>query len=461
MVTTELRLKLSALQGDSRLGLGPRRSADSSHAPTPSGLFDQGQALARISEAGFSWESRRGIFVRRLMIPLSDLGLSTSAFSPDRLGALSEVVPATGPLTITFFDLETTGLQRGTATVPFLYGWSTLRGEELTVEQWLLPELGQEEPLVSAALDQIKAASLVVTYNGASYDLPLLRTRMVMAGVDRPWPATPHLDLLPVVRRLFRHRLDRCSLRRVEELLLQQPRSDDIPGGEAPERYWQFLRSGDPAPLLDVLSHNQQDVLSLARVLDHLARHLELEEPLPSDWLSLGRFIEARGDLSGADGVYRRAEKLSPPPLDRAAALRRARLLRRQGLEEEARQAWSSIWERWRDPEAAEAVCVDLEHRQRDPAAALELVREVLKEAPVGWDQRFARRMWRLQGRLGISAAAEPLPERLVEDPDARPWAGWLPGGESYEAWLALRRGARRANQRSGILVGLAQSAER
>jgi hypothetical protein len=130
-------------------------------------------------------------------------------------------------------------------------------------------------------------------------------------------------------------------------------------------------------------------------------------------------------------------------------------------LEEEARQAWSAIWERWRDPEAAEAVCVDLEHRQRDPAAALELVREVLKEASVGWDQRFARRMWRLQGRLGISAAAEPLPEGLVEDSDARPWAGWLPGGESYEAWLALRRGARRATHRSGTLVGLAQSAER
>jgi tetratricopeptide (TPR) repeat protein len=248
----------------------------------------------------------------------------------------------------------------------------------------------------------------------------------------------------------------------VEEALLQQPRSHDIPGGEAPERYWQFLRSGDPASLLDVVGHNQQDVLSLARVLDYLARHLELDEPLPSDWLSLGRFIEARGDLSGASGAYRRAERLSPPPLDRAAALRRARLLRRQGLEDEARQAWSAIWERWHDPEAAEAVCIDLEHRQRDPAAALELVREVLREAPAGWDQRFVRRMWRLQGRLGVSAMpAESTLGRELEVADSRPWSGWLPGGESYEAWLALRRGGRGATRSPGSIVGLAETAER
>jgi hypothetical protein len=462
VVTTELRLKLSALRGDSNLSLAPRRIGGEPSPATIDGLIDRSETVARINEAGFSWDSRRDIFVRKVAVPLSDLGLSAADFSPGRLGALSAVVPTAPPLTITFFDLETTGLQRGTATVPFLYGWSTLRGEELTVEQWLLPELGQEAPLVRAALDQIKAASLLVTYNGASYDLPLLRTRMVMAGVDRAWPATPHLDLLPVVRRLFRHRLDRCSLRRVEEALLQQPRSDDIPGGEAPARYWQFLSSGDPAPIIDVVRHNQQDVVSLARVLDHLARHLELEEPLPSDWLSLGRFIEARGDLSGADGVYRRAERFSPPPLDRAAALRRARLLRRQGLEDEARQAWLAIWERWHDPEAAEAVCIDLEHRQRDPAAALELVREVLREAPVGWDQRFVRRMWRLQGRLGVSAlAVGSQPVRQLKAADSKPWSGWLPGGESYEAWLALRRGGRRATQSPGSMVGLAKTAER
>ena len=436
MVSSELRLRLGALQGDQRLGLAPRRPPGQDAADT---RLDEEQRAAAFREMGFGWDSGRGMLVRGLDFRLADFDLPSGAFSADRLQTLSPVVPD-GPRTIACFDLETTGLQRGTGTVPFLYGWATITADRVRFEQWLLPQLGQEAPLVEAALAQLRAADLLVTYNGASYDLPLLRTRMVMAGVDRAWPATPHLDLLPMVRRLFRHRLDRCSLRRVEESLLGQTRDHDLPGREAPERYWEFLRSGDPSPLLAVVEHNQQDVLSLARLLDRLVRHVDLQEPHPTDWLSLGRFIESRGNLVGAEGVYRRAEACSPPPLDRAAALRRARLMRRQGLEDEARQAWSAIWERWRDPEAAEAICVDLEHHRGDLQAALEMARDGLRAASVGWDQRFARRIWRLQTKLGSRAAGAVTAGPRAPSP-VKPWAGWLPGGESYEAWLALRRG--------------------
>ncbi|HUY54682.1 MAG TPA: ribonuclease H-like domain-containing protein [Candidatus Nanopelagicaceae bacterium] len=433
-MTSELRLRLGALQGDPRLGLSPRvpvsqRSADP--------VLDEESRAAGFQELGFDWDGQRGLLVRGLDMAIADLGISEDLLAADRLQNLSEVVPKV-PATITCFDLETTGLQRGTGTVPFLYGWAVITGDRVHFEQWLLTQLGQETPLVEAAISQLRATDLLVTYNGASYDLPLLRTRMVMAGVDRAWPATPHLDLLPMVRRLFRHRLDRCSLRRVEESVLGQSRDHDLPGREAPERYWQFLRTGDPRPLAAVLEHNQQDVLSLARLLERLVRHVDLEGPHPSDWLSLGRFIEERGDLSGAEGVYRKAEACSPPPLDRAAALRRARLLRRQGLDDQARQAWSSIWERWHDPEAAEAICVDLEHHQNDLDGALELAREGLRSAPVGWDQRFARRIWRLQSKLGRTAT---VGTGAGPRTGARPWSGWLPGGESYEAWIALRRG--------------------
>ena len=437
-MSDELRLRLGALQGDPRLGLAPRHAA----SPDPAGvgvLMDEEERAGILLEMGFAWDASRGMLVRRLAVPLLELGLVPESLVAERLRSLSAVVPAVGPLTITCFDLETTGLQRGTGTVPFLYGWATITGDQVQFEQWLLPQLGQEAPLVGAALARLRAADLLITYNGASYDLPLLRTRMVMAGVDRAWPATSHLDLLPMVRRLFRHRLDRCSLRRAEETLLGQKRDHDLPGREAPERYWQFLRSGDPSPLLAVVEHNQQDVLSLARLLDRLVRHVDLEEPHPTDWLSLGRFIEARGNLAGAEGVYRQAESCSPPPLDRAAALRRARLMRRQGLEDQAHQAWSAIWERWRDPEAAEAICVDLEHHRGDLQAALAMARDGLRSAPTGWDQRFARRIWRIQTKLGSrgddTVGAAPRQPSQVE-----PWAGWLPGGESYEAWLALRR---------------------
>ncbi|MHB8393345.1 MAG: ribonuclease H-like domain-containing protein [Candidatus Dormibacteria bacterium] len=443
MVTSAVRLKLSALQGDPGFRLGPRRR----HLPPPMGLqIDDLDSLERLAEMGFQWDSPRGILVRRVEFPVKALHLSVDRLEWQSLRGLSATVPTGGPLSLLSFDLETTGLQRGTGTVPFLYGWASLSGDcaAVVLEQWLLPDLGQEQPLVRAALDRMRDASLLITYNGSSYDLPMLKSRMVMAGVDRAWPATPHLDLLPVVRRLFRHRMERCTLRAVEQRLLHQQREGDLPGREAPERYWRFLETRDPEPLQDVINHNQQDVLSLLGVLERLARHLELDGPLPTDWLSLGRFIEERGDLEGAGAAYLRAEAVSPSPLDRAAALRRGRLLRRQGRSLEAIEVWRTIWERWQDPEAAEAICVDQEHRQRDLEAALQTARAALREAPVGWDQRFARRIWRLQARLGPSAGASPPLRSLnVEREADRPWVGWLPGGESYEAWLALRRGRR------------------
>lgn len=449
-MTSTLRLKLSALQGDSALRLGPRR-----RRPTPERetAIDDLDGFSRLMAMGFSWDQERELLVRRVEFAVEALQLSAKRLDWPALRGLSSAVPSGVPLSLLCFDLETTGLQRGTGTVPFLYGWASLSGDcaSVVVEQWLLPELGQEQPLVRAALDRIRHAGLLVTYNGASYDLPLLKARMVMAGVDRAWPATPHLDLLPVVRRLFRHRLERCTLRAVEERLLHLEREGDLPGREAPERYWRFLETRDPDTLRDVIDHNQQDVLSLLGVLERLVRHLELDGPQPTDWLSLGRFIEARGDLEGAGAAYQRAEAISPAPLDRAAALRRGRLLRRQGRSAEAIEVWRTIWERWRDPEAAEAICVDQEHRQRDLEAALRTAKEALREAPVGWDQRFAKRIWRLQARLGPSAGSStPLRSLSVRSETDRPWVDWLPGGESYQAWLALRRGRSRSGSGRG-----------
>ena len=446
LVTTQLRLKIEALQGGPRREIGSALARERSLALRSSpGPSSERAPAAALDELGFSWDEARSLWVRRSGFRLSELGLSSEVLTPAGLRSLSPLVgdQLAGP--VVCFDLETTGLQRGTGTVPFLYGWAVVSGDEIEVEQWFLPDLGREAPLVEAALQMLKRAGLLVTYNGASFDLPLVRTRTVMTGLERPWPATPHLDLLPLVRRLFRHRLSRCSLRRAEEELLGRPRVDDVPGSEAPERYRNFLRDGDPAPLAPVLRHNLLDLLSLTRLMDHLERHLDVARPQPSDWYSLGRYAEDRGHLQRADVLYLGAESESPPPLDRAAALRRTRMLRRQGRDAEARAAWQAIWERWRDPEAAEALCVGMEHRSTDLVAALKLAQDALSTAPAGWDRRFVKRIWRLQARLdslGLleMAAPEPLPDREPTEV-RRPWESWLPGGTSYEAWLTLKRG--------------------
>ena len=444
MVTAQLRLKIEALEGGARWSSSPSagqvRAAALPLAAGPVSDVRFGSGLGRL---GFEWDRSRSIWVRRVRVALAEVPLDEEVLSPARLQLLSGSVAEELDGPVVFFDLETTGLQWGTGTVPFLYGWAIASANELTVEQWLLPDLGEEAPLVKAAVQTIKEAGLLVTYNGASFDLPLLRTRIVMTGLERPWPATVHLDLLPLVRRLFRHRLTRCTLRHAEDELLGRSRVDDLPGSEAPNRYRQFLRDRDPEPLAPVLKHNLLDLVSLARLIGHLQRHVETIRPEPTDWYSLGRYAEDRGKLDRADALYLGAQSESPAPLDRAAALRRARMLRRQGQDPEARVAWRAVWDRWRDPEAAEALCVDLEHQLGDLPEALMLARDALATAPAGWDRRFAKRIWRLQARLdgrGVAVSNTAAGESTQTAAGTeRPWAAWLPGGTSYEAWLTLR----------------------
>jgi uncharacterized protein len=446
-VTTQLRLKMEALQGGQRWTAARSPVRERALVPGTGGVnLNEAGSRVGIPGLGFEWDPARSLWVRRTRIRLSELGLAPEVLHPDSLRSLSPLVGEHLDGPVVFFDLETTGLQRGTGTVAFLYGWAVASGGQVEAEQWLLPDLGQEGPLVAAGLEMVKRAGLLVTYNGASFDLPLLRTRAVMTALERPWPATPHLDLLPLVRRLFRHRLSPCSLRRAEEELLGQPRIDDVPGSEAPQRYRSFLQERDTEALVPVLRHNLLDILSLIRLIDHLERHLEVGSPHPTDWYSLGRYAEDRGNLDRAGALYLGAESESPPPLDRAAALRRTRMLRRQGLDADARAAWEAIWERWHDPEAAEALCIDMEHRTGDLPGALRLAQEALRDAAAGWDRRFAKRIWRLQAKIDTKGLAERNVEQTLlpqREPSGgkRPWASWLPGGTSYEAWLALKRG--------------------
>lgn len=435
-MSAQLRAKWEALQGRF-----PRLEVATPSPELPLAQPEAGMAELgpRLCQLGFGLDLERQIWVRRALIPLAEVGIEGQDLDPAQLRLLGDQVPERLSGRVGFFDLETTGLQRGSGTVPFLYGWASAGPQGLELEQWLLPELGAEAPLVRSALARLRATGLLVTYNGASFDLPLLRTRTVMTGLDLAGPGTAHLDLLPLVRRLFRHRMQSCTLRRAEAALLGRQRKDDLEGSEAPERYRHFLRRGDASGLVPVLEHNRQDLLSLARLVARLERQLGPGTPDPSDWYSLGRFAESRGHLERASEMYLGAVRESPPPLDRAGALRRARLLRRQGDDREARAAWRQVWERWQDPEAAEALCVDLEHQLGDLPGALAMAQEALGAAPIGWDRRFAKRIWRIEARLGgpSDRSSDGVPGRAEPE---RPWAAWLPGGNSYEAWSVLRR---------------------
>ena len=135
--------------------------------------------------------------------------------------------------------------------------------------QLLLPDQSDERALLAALAAEIPVDGWLVTYNGRTFDWPLLVTRFRMAGGGPP-PHAGHLDLLPFVRRVFRHRMPDARLRSVESKLLGLDRHGDVEGWEIPGRYIEFLRGGSAGLLADVARHNDEDVVSLARLTEDL-----------------------------------------------------------------------------------------------------------------------------------------------------------------------------------------------
>ena len=182
----------------------------------------------------------------------------------ERLAGLPGHPPADRPLVC--LDTETTGLATAAGTVAFLIGLGWWAGTTFRQVQLLLPDHADEGALLDELARHVPADSWLVTYNGRGFDWPLLVARYRLARRGAP-AHDGHLDLLPIVRRMFRHRMDDARLGTVERSLLGVERHDDVDGWEIPGRYLGFLRGGPAHPLRAVVRHNDEDVRSLARLI--------------------------------------------------------------------------------------------------------------------------------------------------------------------------------------------------
>lgn len=256
----------------------------------------------------------------------------------------------TGDAKVVYLDTETTGLAGGTGTYAFLVGVGTHDENGFLVEQLFLPGPEHERAYLTALSERLAGASAVVSYNGASFDLPLVRTRFAMHGLRDPLEGVPHLDLLPLARRLWRRSLPDCTLGTVEREVLGVRRSArDVPGAEVPARYLAFLRSRDARPLRGVLEHNQDDIVALAAMRSWIEAMLAVRRAPsspshagpgrdPLEVHGLGRWLEAIGEEDAALTHYHAAESRLAD-----AAWDAARLLRRAGRFEEAAGRWSRL----------------------------------------------------------------------------------------------------------------------
>ena len=383
-----------------------------------------------------------------------------------RLAGLPGQPPPDVPLVC--LDTETTGLATAAGTVAFLIGLGWWEGERFRQVQLLLPDHAEERALLTALAATIPANAWLVTYNGRGFDWPLLVARYRLARRAAPVHAG-HLDLLPIVRRLFRHRMGDARLRTAEAQLLGLHRIGDVEGWEIPGRYLHFLRSGSAAELVDVVRHNDQDVRSLARLLVHL--EVELGDPqrrvqaVPGDLAGLARsfarehrlaealhcleiavaapirlsatpapdaFVAAPNQEDRWWAVRRRPDyggrPVPPPPVaaglaspwtDDRIRVERARILRRLGRYLDAADAWEGLAagpgllpiHAWIE------VAKLREHRLADPLGALDATRRAVMLAErrhrIGLADRavehaLAKRLRRLEHRTAMLAVSAP-----------------------------------------------------
>lgn len=193
----------------------------------------------------------------------------------DRSGLLG-IEHAIDPQRIVFLDTETNGLSGGAGTLAFMVGLAKLEGELLVTRQYVMTRYGAEPAMLERLTRELDGAAHLVTYNGKSFDVPLLQTRMRLHGRGEPFAHVAHIDLLHALRRAKRHRPDLsiigdCRLQTAEARLLRLERHDDLPGSEVPRAWERLLSDGDAALMRRALEHNRLDVLSLAALLTVLA----------------------------------------------------------------------------------------------------------------------------------------------------------------------------------------------
>ena len=274
------------------------------------------------------------------------------------------------PRRVLYLDTETTGLG-GSGTVAFLVGLGWLTDAGFEVHQFLIRDYPEEPCLLRHVAEHLERFDLLCTFNGSTFDVPLLESRLLMNRMDRRCLSLPHLDLLHLSRRLWKLRLGRCNLSRLEEVILGQPRHGDLPGSEVPQRFFRFLKTGEIALLEDVLSHNAQDIVSLCVLLTHMANLYQHPEQIPfgEDVYAMGRSLDRRKKPEAARRCYVLARRGA---MGTAAAGALAHSYRRAGEREQAARVWCEmVAERRGGVEPYVELAKYEEHVRRDPAAAL------------------------------------------------------------------------------------------
>jgi hypothetical protein len=353
------------------------------------------------------WERHR----RHGSVDIADL----AELPEDLLGPLTAGAAAgSPPARWAFLDTETTGLAGGAGTYAFLIGIGSIEPAGFRLRQFFMRDYGEEPSLLWRLAEYLEGFDVLVTYNGKSYDQPLLETRFRMvrahAGRLRPFDRMEHLDLLFGARRLWKLRLESCRLVELERRILGVEREGDLPGEMIPYCYFEFLRTQEAFRVVPIFHHNAIDILSLACLTAIVPFAFRSPEEAPlrhgADLIGLARWLEQAGRREEALRLYRRAVELGLPDSLLFRALWDIACAEKRLGRHDAAVAAAADLAGSRNPfrvRALEELARHYERRERNDAMALEMTRAALalEDTPAlrRREQRLAARLERPRSR--------------------------------------------------------------
>ncbi len=281
-----------------------------------------------------------------------------------------------------FLDTENTGLNGGVGTIPFLMGVGYFTQDNFVVEQILMRDYDEEIDALNTLSKHLKTHSLIVTFNGHAFDLPLIENRFLLNRLREKYVVHQHLDLLPIFRSTYKLRFQKYNLTTLEEHILNIKRQDDLPGALVPKRFFDYIKTKEFSLLSPVLDHNKEDIVSLPLLLNKVlsAYKNPLFSPFTKDIYAMGKVFEKKGQVHTAHKLYRALDQTDMSKLSR---LTLCDSLKKQKRYDEAQKIYEKmIFDHQQNIYVLIALAKIKEHRYNQYREALALSKKALLLLP-------------------------------------------------------------------------------
>jgi len=358
--------------------------------------------------------SKRSVYVHQMVYPLKQrygnrlIQKQANTSELTRYFQIAQEKPNNANLDFVFIDTETTSLGLGSGTQVFLLGFCFFAKEGLVVEQVFLEDPTEELEFLSYIDDQLNKFNIICTYNGKSFDYPILQSRFTLNRLRAMFIQLPHYDLLHISRQLWAGKYENCKLSELEKQVIQFTRdSEEVPGWLVPQLYFDYIRNGDPAPLKGVFYHNECDIVSLVMLFGVIAGILNKpieEESENSNLLHLAKAYFRKKEWQKSITISINHHSQCSSPIEKAeSALLLGILMKKTGKLEES-LGWFCIAESLECYVASEELSKYYEHKKKDYNQALTHAKKgseiLIKQSQTTMINQNQKRIERLKGKL-------------------------------------------------------------